>query len=217
MNAADIGVSPEVSSADVQKDSLSSQITMTNKELGELQAERNKIQREIDMYTTRIESGPQIELMLIDLNRGYDRADKNYQSLLEKKMKAELAENLERAQQGEQFTILDPAALPETPFSPNLGKILFVGFVMGIASGLGIALLREYVDLSFWSSKELESAMDMPVLVSVPIVNTPAEVLKKSARKAGAIGALISMACILLLALFVLWKMDPALVQALPG
>jgi polysaccharide chain length determinant protein (PEP-CTERM system associated) len=212
-----LGATPDGWLVDVQRETFLSQIQSINSEIKKLQTERNEINREIKEYTKRIESGPQIEAMWTDLARGYDEADENHQSLLKKKLAAELAENLERAQQGEQFKVLDPASLPEKPFSSNPGKILFLGFVMAVATGLGLAFLLEYIDLSFWSSEELETTVEMPVLVSVPVIKTASDLRKNSVRKAGAVGALVSMACILLFALLVLWNMDSGGVPPAPG
>ncbi|MBW2145048.1 MAG: hypothetical protein JRG75_11735, partial [Deltaproteobacteria bacterium] len=191
---------------EAQRETLLLEMELIHAEIGKLHGERNNIKKEINKYAKRIESGPQIEAKLADLTRGYGTADANYQSLLKKKMKAELAENLERAQQSEQFRIVDRATLPEKPFNRH-GKTWAFGFMLALASGLGLGGLREYLDLTFWSGKELESVVEMPVLVSIPVISTPPELRQNLFRRVGAAGALVSMACILLYAFFVFWTM----------
>ena len=81
--------------------------------------------------------------------------------------------------------------------------------MMALACGLGLAYVREYLDPTFWSSKELESVVQLPVLISVPVVSTKRERRWNLFKKAWAVGALVSMASVLFYALFHLWKMDP--------
>ena len=87
-------------------------------------------------------------------------------------MEAELAENLERTQKGEQFKILDHADLPRKPHKPDIPKIIAVGFMLALACAFGLAYLREYLDPTFWSRKEVESMLNIPVLVAIPIIQT---------------------------------------------
>lgn len=193
----------------VQRENLLTQLKLIDKDLGALAKKRKKISGQIARYRQRIEEGPKIELMFVDLRRGYREASENYQSLLQRKLQAKLAENLERTQKGEQFTVLDPANLPEKPFKPNVWRIFSMGFMLAVACGLGLAFLREYLDSAFWRSKDLESVAGLPVLVSIPVVNTERELRWKLLKRAGTVGALVSMASVLLYALFFLWKMDP--------
>ena len=71
------------------------------------------------VYQARVESTPTRESELIELTRDYDTLQKTYTSLLGKKEDSKIAANLERRQIGEQFKILDPARMPERPFSPD--------------------------------------------------------------------------------------------------
>ena len=193
----------------VQREDFVSQLKLIDKQLATLVEKKKKTRWQIAQYRQRIEEGPKIEQMFVDLRQDYREASENYQSLLEKRRQAQLPQNLERAQQGEQFRILAPATLPEKPVKPNPGKILALGFMMAIACGFGLAFLREYLDPTFLSSNQLESILDLPVLVSIPVVNTEKERRWNILKRAGAAGALVSMASALFYALFVLWKMDP--------
>jgi uncharacterized protein involved in exopolysaccharide biosynthesis len=105
---------------------------------------------------------------LMLLTRDYDLLKANYQSLLDKNIQAKLAESLEIRQQGEQFKVLDPARLPEKPFRPDINKVLLVGALVGLMSGLGLTWLREFLDQSFHSEAELETYLKLPILATIP-------------------------------------------------
>lgn len=204
-----VGTSQAQRLAMAQREDLLTQLKLIDKELITLTKEKKKVDKQISLYRKRIEGGPAIEQKFVDLRRGYREASENYQSLLEKKLQAELAQNLERTRKGEQFSIQDHANLPRRPIKPDLPKTLPIGLILALACGLGLGYVREHLDTAFWSSKDLEGIVDLPVLVSIPVVNTKKERRWNMLKRAAAAGVLVSMASVLFYALFLLWKMDP--------
>jgi len=126
------------------------------------------LQDTMTLYQKRVEDTPRREQEMVLLTRDYDLMKTSYQSLLEKKMQAQMAENLERKQQGEQFKVLDPARLPEKPNRPDPFKILLMCSFIGLTAGLGLAWLKETADQSFHSETELEADLGFPILVIIP-------------------------------------------------
>ncbi len=122
-----------------------------------------------------------------------------------------MAENLEKSSKSEQFRVLDPAQRPEKPFKPNPKKILGVSFMMGLAVGFGLAFLREFFDPTFWSHKELENFSELPVLVSIPIIQTQKERSRAKLKLAATVCIILAMSSTLLYAMYVLWKKSPGL------
>jgi len=133
-----------------------------------LKEEEKSLKDQVILYQRRIEDTPQREQELVLLTRDYDQLKSNYQSLLDKKMQAQMAENLERRQKGMQFKILDPAALPEKPVKPDRNKILLIGACIGLAMGFGLIWFRESSDQSFRTVADLEDYLAIPVLATVP-------------------------------------------------
>jgi polysaccharide chain length determinant protein (PEP-CTERM system associated) len=138
-----------------------------------LEAKRAKeeiknLKEQIALYQKRIEDTPRKEQELILLTRDYELLKTNYQSLLDKKIQAQMAENLERKQKGEQFKILDPGRIPEKPIKPDRNKILLMGTVIGLALGLGLAWFRESLDQSFHTVSQVEDYLEIPVLATIP-------------------------------------------------
>jgi len=208
-SAADYGAAGVISLFSAQIQSLSVKVDLIDGEMETLLQEKGEIEGEIHVYRKRIEEGPKVDQMLGDLRRGYEETKKNYQSLLDKKFKAKMAENLEIAQQGEQFAVLDHAQLPDKPFKPQTRILLILGFCLAVSGGLGLAVLLEYLDPTFYSTKELESDLQSPVLVSIPVIMTQTDQKRLRFKRVASAAALVSMASILLYTLYFLWKMDP--------
>jgi polysaccharide chain length determinant protein (PEP-CTERM system associated) len=154
---------------------LKTQIATLALEIGSLQAEKKRLQEQIGIYRAKVENTPKREQELTVLTRDYEITRQNYQSLLNKKLEAQLAEDLERRQKGEQFRILDPANLPQKPFKPNRKKLALIGIMLGLGAGLGLAFFQEYLDHSFWEVEDLKEYTQLPVLAVVPTINFPAD------------------------------------------
>jgi succinoglycan biosynthesis transport protein ExoP len=145
-----------------------SQYTDTQAEVRRFRGELESLKEEIAIYRRRIENTPKKEQEMGNLTRDYDLLKSQFQSLTDKKYAAQMAENLERKQQSEQFMVLDPARLPEKPFKPKLIVVLGVGAMLGLGIGLGLAWFRESMDRSFYELSDLETYLGLPVLASIP-------------------------------------------------
>ena len=150
-------------------------------ELKRLREEEKNLKELIATYYKRVEGAPKREQELIILTRDYERLRANYQSLQDKKIQAEMAENLEKKQQGEQFKILDPARIPEKPVKPDRNKILLIGCVIGLAAGLGLTWFRESLEQSFHTVSDLEDYLGITVLATIPNLK---EEMKKERKAA---------------------------------
>ena len=130
--------------------------------------EAKNLKEQISIYQKRIEDTPKREQEIALLTRDYDLVKANYQSLMDKKLQAQMAENLERKQQGEQFKILDPAHVPARPVKADRNQILLMGGVIGLVAGLGLAWFRESLDQSFHAVSEVEAYLGIPVIATIP-------------------------------------------------
>jgi polysaccharide chain length determinant protein (PEP-CTERM system associated) len=140
-------------------------------EIRRLKEEMGNLKEQIVLYQKRIEETPRREQEMVNLNRDYDLLKGQFQSLMDKKYQAQMAENLERKQQGEQFIVLDPARLPERPFKPNRNSFLAVGALLGFGVGLGLAWFRESMDRSFHEVSDVETYLKLPVLATLLNLN----------------------------------------------
>jgi polysaccharide chain length determinant protein (PEP-CTERM system associated) len=195
-----------------QREDRFAELRLIEKEINSLRKEKGEAEKEIGKYRGRIEVGPKIEAMFVDLHRGYEQASANYKSLLQKKLQAGLSENLERSQKGEQFRLLDAADLPTKHYKPDIQKLLAMGLMLALGIGFGLAFLREYLDPAFWSRKELESVLELPVLVAIPNIQTDKERRWRMAKRAAKACILLVLSSGLGYALYLLWQKSPGFI-----
>jgi polysaccharide chain length determinant protein (PEP-CTERM system associated) len=135
--------------------------------VADLQRAEAQLRAQVAMYQSRVESAPMVEQQLISLQRDYDLEKQQYTALTGKKQSAELAENLERGNAGEQFKVLNAASLPHDPESPNALRLLLLSVVLGIGLGGAAAIAREYFDRSVHDVRALQNEFDVPVLAEI--------------------------------------------------
>jgi polysaccharide chain length determinant protein (PEP-CTERM system associated) len=127
-----------------------------------------RLNQEIRDYQRRVEAAPKREQELLTIKRDYDNIRASYNSLLNRKLEADIAVNMEKKQKGEQFQIIDVARLPEKPVSPNLQKLFLIAVLAGVGLGAGIVFMLETSDTSVRRLDKLEEEIGLPVLATVP-------------------------------------------------
>jgi polysaccharide chain length determinant protein (PEP-CTERM system associated) len=160
--------------ADPRYKELQNQLTITSLEIKRLNDESAAVSGQVNKYVGRIEQTPAREQDMASLLREYESTKAAYETLLKKSQDAQQAENLERRQKGEQFKIIDPARLPEEPFSPNIPKILLISLFVGLAGGMGLAFIREQMDRSFHDAADVEISLGIKVLATIPKIEEKA-------------------------------------------
>lgn len=144
------------------------QLAVVKKEQEARVAERQRILRNIAEYQTKVERLPMREQELASITRDYEISKANYKSLLDKKLSAGMATEMERRQQAERFTLQDPARVPTRPFKPKRLVLNGGAIFAGLALGLVLALVIEFRRGQFLGEWELPPTVT--VLGRVPMI-----------------------------------------------
>ncbi len=145
--------SPEYRQATERLSTLRSQIALLDRELSDGKANEQRILKDISAYQARLNRLPIREQEMAQVTRDYEVSKANYKSLLDKKLAAEMATDMEHRAQSERFTLLDPARVPERPTKPNRPLLRGVGVVLGLVIALAVSMgteLRKNVLLGEW-------------------------------------------------------------------
>jgi uncharacterized protein involved in exopolysaccharide biosynthesis len=144
-------------------------------EIKNIEIDIAKIKRQLTEYQERIERTPKHEQALLSLKRDYENIQESYESLLNRKLEAEISVNMEKKQKGEQFRIIDHAALPQKPISPDVRKLFFLSVAAGLGLGAGLIYVLDFLNSSLKQPKDYELELGLAVLATIPKLLSPRE------------------------------------------
>jgi capsular exopolysaccharide synthesis family protein len=128
------------------------------------QSRKEALQRIVGTFEARLSALPDKEHRLVQLERSAvlaaERLNLLQRSLEETKLK--LAMNLGSTR------LIEQAELPEEPVGSVGLAFVLAGALVGLGAGLGLALLREYLDGSIKSVAEAEAIVGLPFLEELP-------------------------------------------------
>jgi capsular exopolysaccharide synthesis family protein len=87
-----------------------------------------------------------------------------YDGLLTKLKEANIAAGLKSSN----IRVVDPAMIPSTPSRPAKARNIALSFLVGLVGGVGLALLREYLDNTVKTPDDIETLARLPSLAVVP-------------------------------------------------
>jgi polysaccharide biosynthesis transport protein len=185
-------------------------LTLIEKEIQRHKAQIAVLQQQMQTYQWKVDSVPVLETQLAELTRNYEASRQNYQSLLDKTFSAGMSEELERKQQAERFTVLDPAKTPERPISPKRIPIMLAVLIAAALIPAGLVIAMHLLNNSIRSEEELKDMLPsgVPILGMIPPIESKLDLRRK--RYLNIQTVIVSLATCIALALF-LSKVRPIL------
>jgi len=105
------------------------------------------------------------KLVQYNILKRESEADKAlYEGLLTKLKEAGIAEGLKSSN----IRVVDPAMIPSYPARPAKARNIALAFLVGLVGGVGLALLREYLDNTVKTPDDVEMLARLPSLAVVP-------------------------------------------------
>lgn len=187
---------------------VESRLKAIEAEIANSKQQAEKLRKQSADVQSRLSLTPVREQQLAEVTRNYQNSRENYQSLLQKELESELATNLEKRQEGEQFRIIDPPNFPDKPSKPNRPLILLGGWAFGLCVGLGAMAAREFADSSLRSESELQEQTQIPILGHIPQLYTVQERRTRKLRGLMEIAAVAVIALVSLVAAIYTFRMS---------
>ncbi len=187
---------PDVQKARLEMEALRAQIR-ARKERGDIEdeprsfveqsvdaelrrAEQNRIaaEEEVGRLVSQVKSieellgrTPRVAEELGVLEREYRHLFESYQDFSNRKLEATVSAQLERRQLGEPFRVLEHAFPAPAPSSPDRLMIVALGAFFAAVLAVAMGVLLEVGDASMHSARQLQSALNIPVLAAIPTIS----------------------------------------------
>lgn len=119
-------------------------------------------------YTQGRVSAPEEEMELTRLRQEVENNRALYEAFLEQSAAGQITEALEAARAGGRFEVIEPPVRPTSPVAPDKPMIILLSLFGGLVIGMGIVLATEQGDTSFKDVADIEAALGVPVIATVP-------------------------------------------------
>ncbi len=133
-------------------------------EIKTMEAQKQALDEVINNYEANLRTLPAKELRLAQLMREKAVNENIYTMLLARREEAKIAQ----AEIAGNIRIIDHAILPEAPIRPRIMLNWIVGLIVGLAGGIGLALILEFMDENVKKVEEVERITGIKVIGTIP-------------------------------------------------
>jgi polysaccharide biosynthesis transport protein len=159
---------------------LKSELEGIDQRIAAYRRDQEHLKTQMDIYNRRLEATPQHEKVIEDMDRELKVGELQFHALLDKQLDTKLAKGFEQSESGILFTIIEPAALPQSPYSPQRARLVLMGLAAGLGLGLALVFVLEQNDTTFGNADDFQAFTTLPVVGIVPNIQAG----KKNGRAA---------------------------------
>jgi polysaccharide biosynthesis transport protein len=149
---------------------LKSQLSALEEQRKSLFAQLATVREQHELYAKRVAEAPTNEREYAALSRDYDNAQLRYRELKEKKLSADMNEQVEQGRQGERLAVIEAPDLPTSPRMPPRRLAIFGGIVLGLFGGVFMAYATESMSQTIHGTRNLGTIVGLPPLVAIPYI-----------------------------------------------
>ncbi|RBI85439.1 chain-length determining protein [Rhodosalinus halophilus] len=171
---------------EVERQILALDTTGERQRLEVLQRQRAMLENQRDLLRDRIDEieatlarAPRIEQEYRALTRELAQLQEQFEMVTRRRAEAEMTRILEDRQNAEIFEVLETAIPPEYPISRSRRAIATAGGVASLAAAAIVAALLEFLNPAIRTAAQLEKALQIRPVVTIPTVRTRWEVRRR--------------------------------------
>jgi uncharacterized protein involved in exopolysaccharide biosynthesis len=145
-----------------------SKLKSTLLEVGTLEDMLLELDQERESYEDRLERSPLVEREYRQLERKYEQALEEYETIRERRFAAQLAGSIESSSTGQGLRILEEPDYPEKPHKPNRKLLVLASLALSVWAGIGTALIQEHYDDRIWTVEDVAAELSEQPLSVIP-------------------------------------------------
>ncbi len=155
----------QLAEIDARTESIDTQISQVSLQLAELEESIGRT--------------PANSIALESMQREYNILKSQHNQAVQSRREAEISVNIERRGRGQKITVIENAATPTEPSSPNRPLIALGGSGLGLAAGAGLIFLMEFLNGSIRRPVQLTKSLGITPIATIPYMQTSGQVVRK--------------------------------------
>lgn len=136
--------------------------------LAGLVEERALLAGNVAALSESLEGTPEMELQLAQYDRQMEDLREQLQNLTTRRKEAEISYQLETQRQSERLTVLEPAPLPDYPFTRSRKTLVIMGALASLIGGVVVAFLLDLRHPVIRSAAQMERELGLRPVISIP-------------------------------------------------
>jgi succinoglycan biosynthesis transport protein ExoP len=153
---------------------ISAQLKAAEEQHKSLTQQREQMRKQQEEYQGAVTQNPEAMQEMAALSRDYDNSQLRYRELKEKKMSADMDQQMQSDRKGQRLTLIDP---PELPQDTHPARLLLVigGFFMATLFACAAVVIAQIISRAIVGAHHLEMVTGHPPLVVIPHLYTAEE------------------------------------------
>ncbi len=148
---------------------LAAQLNSSKAQHKALVKQRDTIREQQLKFERNVAANPQIEQEMAKLTRDYENSQLRYRELKEKKMTADMNEQLELGRKGQRLAVINPPGVPDDTH-PKRILLILGGIVLSLAGGLAAVTLTEAANQNIHGVQHLSYIVGTTPLIVIPFM-----------------------------------------------
>ena len=153
---------------------LASQLKSAQAQHKSLLAQRDSMLEQQTKYEQLIAANPGIEQEMAKLTRDYDNAQLRYREMRERKMAADMNQQLELDRKGQRLIVINPPAIPDST-QPKRSLLCLGALLFACIIGLSSVIIAEIIKQNVHGANHIAQLVGAPPLVIIPHMYTELE------------------------------------------
>ncbi len=173
----------EVAEADSVQSMLDLQLAGVDAEIRSLDQDTASIEAELEVLRVALERTPQVAIRLDELEREYENTQMQYNEAVRARSTAEQGVDVETSAKGERVVLIEQAAVPRSPSSPNRRLIAGGGVFVGTALASLFFVITELLNGAIRRPADLTRGLGVQPLATIPYLEEPSVRRRRRAFK----------------------------------
>ncbi|WOI58421.1 GumC family protein [Palleronia sp. LCG004] len=160
------------------------QIADIDTQIENVEEQSTAIENQMENLSATIQATPGNAVTLNSLEREYENLQAQYNQAVTNRARADMGNTIESLSKGQRISVIEQATRPSSPSSPNRPFIATAGLGAGLAAGIALIVLMEILNSAIRRPQDLQNALGIDTLATIPYIQTREEVRTRRMRLA---------------------------------